>query len=103
MSEAFMVVVQLGLALGKRDMSKLPGCWEHQVDEQWWIALNPHDGNEKCSTGAAVPGFSIYIRFNEWPAGLIDPRSGVIAAGAAANEDSFIAAVQAATAKAEAR
>lgn len=34
------------------------------------------------------------IKFNGWPAGVIDPLGGIIAAGQAANEDSFIAAIE---------
>ena len=35
------------------------------------------------------------LTFNGWPAGIIDPMGGIIAAGAAANEDTFIAAIEA--------
>ncbi len=35
------------------------------------------------------------LKFNGWPAGIIDPAGGIIAAGEAANEDAFIAAIEA--------
>ena len=41
-----------------------------------------------------LPPFCFKITFNGWPAGLIDPRGGVIAAGTAANEDVFIRDIQ---------
>jgi hypothetical protein len=34
------------------------------------------------------------IKFNGWPAGIIDPAGGIIAAGGIANEDAFIAAIE---------
>lgn len=48
----------------------------------WKIALNGKD-------------FQAKIEFNGWPAGIIDPHGGIIAAGEAANEDTFIAAIEA--------
>lgn len=92
--KAFAAVVELGLALGKRNMGSDPGCWEHQVDERWWFALNPHDDQTECSQGAKVPPFSIYVQFNGWPAGIIGVSDGVMAAGELANEATFIEALR---------
>lgn len=97
---AFGVIIQLGNALGVRDINQLPGCWEHAVDDQWRIALNGH-GDERTAFGrATVPPYHIYVEYNGWPAGLIGPAGGVIAAGDGATEDTFIAAVEAARDKA---
>ena len=94
-SEAFVAVAELGFALGLRDIAKLDGCWEYQIDERWWIALNAHDQPVACSTGAEVEPFSIYVEFNGWPAGIFSAQGGVIAAGEAANEEAFLAALRA--------
>lgn len=99
-SEAFIAIMNLGEALGVREIAKLDGCWEHRVDDQWFIVVNGHSEPTKCSTGAGVPPFSAYIEFNGWPAGIIHPHAGVIAAGTEANEDAFIDAVNAATRRA---
>lgn len=95
--EAFGAVAELCLALDAAPLTKYPACWEHQIDSQWWIACNGHDEKKKCSREAEVDPFSIYVEFNGWPAGIFNPFGGVIAAGAAANEDTFIAAVKKAT------
>ena len=102
-SEAFATIVALAERLGVKRINELPSCWEHQIDEQWWVAINAHQQEIACSTGAPVPPFHAYVTFNEWPAGLFSPRGGTIVTGEAANEATLIAAVNAAIARLEAR
>jgi hypothetical protein len=103
-SEAFNAVVDLALSLGVRSIKDLPACWEHQVDEYWFIAINGHNApkfaRQTASGETEVPPFHCYIEFNGFPAGLITPYDGIIAAGSVANEDAFIAALKCATDKA---
>ena len=87
---AFARVVDLAQALGVRAINTLDGCWEHQVDEKWWVAVNGHREPVKCSTGAEVPPFHCYIESNGLPAGLLTPRGGQFMGNC---EDGFIAAV----------
>jgi hypothetical protein len=94
LTHAMVEIVDLAARLGVAQINKLPGCWELQVDAQWWIALNGHSEPTKCSKGAAVPPFHAYVEFNGWPAGVIGCHAGTIAAGAAANEQAFIEAVK---------
>ena len=92
---AFVKIAALAKADGIVSTNNLPGCWERQIGD-WWIAVNGHDKPVKCSHGGTVPIFNAYLEFNGWPAGVIDPFGGLIAAGDGANEDSFIAAIDAA-------
>jgi len=101
-SEAFSLIVTLALATGAKSIVDLPGCWEHQIDAQWWVAVNGHKKPRMCSTGTDVPPFTAYLTFNEWPAGFIDVHGGILAAGAAANEDTLCEALVAALAAASA-
>jgi hypothetical protein len=94
MSESFFEICQLADRLGVSNIGNMTGCWEHAVDEHWWMAINGHASEMKCSRGATVPAFHAYIEYNGWPAGFISPNGGIIAAGAAANEDAFIAALK---------
>ena len=32
--EAFARLAELGGALGVKDINRLPGCWEHQIDRK---------------------------------------------------------------------
>ena len=95
-SEAYYALAEYGLSLGVENLAAIDGCWEHQIDERWWVAANGHREDQQCSHGVAVPPFHWYIEFNGWPAGVIGPFQGVIAAGEAANEDAFLAALKAA-------
>lgn len=93
-SEAFVEVVKLAERLGAIPINSVGGCWEHQIDDHWWIAVNGHAEPVKSSRGPVVSPFIAYLEFNGWPAGMIHPYGGTIAAGALANEDAFINAVK---------
>jgi len=95
--EAFVRMAELAGALGVSRINELPGCWEHQVDAKWWISVNGSKDLRRNSDGIELSPFSMAVKFNGWPAGIIDLAGGVIAAGECANEDTFIAALQAAT------
>ena len=98
-AEAFAKLGEIGKAFGVKNINKLPACWEFQIDEQWWVAVNAHHENRDTSEGDTVPPFHCYIKYNGWPAGLIYSSGGIIAADEDANEDTFIAAIDAAIAK----
>lgn len=93
-SEAFVRIAELAAALGVKDINQLPGCWEVQVDGRWWLAMNGHSHMVKASDDAEVPAFSAWVKFNGWPAGMVSPSGGIIAAGRSANEDTLIAALK---------
>ena len=98
-SAAFMAVADLCIALGGAPLHKHEGCWEHQVDEHWWIAVNGHPEPrlmQKHPELQPVQPFHAFIEWNGWPAGIMTAYGGVIAAGECANEETFIAALRAA-------
>ncbi len=90
----FMLLAKLAEKDGAAPLHKHDGCWERQIGE-WWIAINGHRDERKCSHGAPVPPFNCYCEFNGWPAGLFGPYHGIIAAGSIANEEAFAAAIEA--------
>lgn len=69
------------------------------VDEHWTVFVNGSDA-PVTHHGCEVPRFHMYVEFNGFPAGLFSPYGGIIAGGSAANEDTFIAAIEAAIASA---
>jgi hypothetical protein len=94
--QAFDLIAQLAIKLGAAPMSKHSGCWRHAVDEHWTIVLNGHEHDQKHE-GVTVPPFHCYVEFNGFPAGLFHPvAGGLIAAGSAVNETTFLAALRAA-------
>ena len=77
-------------------MNQYDGCWECEIDPRWHVAVNGHKDAREATDTTSVPPFSAYVKFNGWPAGIIDPFGGCMAQGAIANEDTFIEAVEAA-------
>lgn len=62
---------------------------------EWEIAFNgTGEQKNKTEEHPALPPFNAFVKFNGWPAGIIGPDGGPLAAGAAANEDTFIAAIE---------
>ena len=95
-SEAFAAIVDYAVQHGAKSIKDLEGCWEATVGE-WFFALNGHGEATTCSRGADVEPYGVYLEFNGWPAGTLNAHSGLMAAGAAANEDTLIAALREAT------
>lgn len=97
----FGAIAELALALGVRDLCQRDGCWAHQVDDRWWLAVNGKREPQSVVVTArggggeevSVPQYSAVIYYNGWPAGIVDPFGGVLAAGEGANEDTFLAAL----------
>ena len=87
-----LFVYELNL-LGYEDLQVYPGIFAVQVDDLWEIATHAQAGPID-----RLPPYTIRIRFNGWPAGVLDAGGGVITAGVAANENAFIAALDAALA-----
>lgn len=93
--EAFAVIADLCIALGEEPLTKHPGCWECVIDARWKIAVNGHPKAQKCSLSEIpIEPFHCYVEYNGWPAGIFNPYGGTIAAGEAANEHTFIAALR---------
>ncbi len=99
-----MAIADLAQALGAAPLTKHAGCWEVQVDSNWFLAVNGHRAPVPTTTLAAafdVPPFHAYVEWNGWPAAVIHPLAGgPIVAGSLANEDSLIEALRAAAEKA---
>lgn len=93
-SEVFAKLADLAIALGITDINKLEGCWEHNVDEHWFITINGHNKTIKNSKDVEVPAYHCYVEFNGWPAGIFSPFGGAICAGKLANEDTFLDAIK---------
>ncbi len=80
MNLAFLGCCALALKDGSKPL--LPGVTYDRTVGLWEISLDGANLQAK-------------LKFNGWPAGIIDPRGGIIAAGSAANEDTFITAIEA--------
>jgi hypothetical protein len=95
-SAVFAGIVELAIAKGAQSIRDLPGCWEMQIDAEWWVAVNGHAETTPCSHGAEVAPYTAYLEYNGWPAGIVNPKGGIVAAGEAANEGTLLRALEAA-------
>jgi len=93
---AYDLIAQLAVALDAHPLHKHEACWEFSVDENWYIAVNGHDKPRLCSNGVSVDPYTAYIAWNGWPAGILGPSGGPIAAGRLVNEQALCEALQAA-------
>lgn len=93
---------------GTLPISKLPGLWKRKLDERWTFWVNGHmDGPRKVEDGdQGGQGFEVhpgdvFVEFNGWPAGSFSliTGEGIIAAGAAANYETFCDALRGALAE----
>ena len=92
------LVVELALKCGAP--KPLTVLWTCEVDDHWAVALNGGDEDAKwCSF--TIPRFHCAVTFNGFPAGLFHAFGGQIAAGRAANETTFCAALRRALAREE--
>lgn len=93
-NEVFSRIIDVLLARGFKSIKDLPACAETKIDEHWEVAVNGHDFPIACSHGVKVPPFTAYLQFNGWPAGLVTPYDGTMAAGQLANEEALLAALR---------
>lgn len=92
--EAFVGIAKLAIKDGVVNLSDRDPCVYERSFGAWRIELNGSNTAIEWK-GRTIPPFSAIVEFNGWPAGLIDPGGGIIAAGEAANEGAFISAIEA--------
>lgn len=89
----FLTMGALCHARGLTPLNRHPGAIKVRVDEHWTFWVNGSAGQVTVAGGLGLPRFNAYVEYNGWPAGIIGPAGGVLAAGEAANEDTFRAAI----------
>lgn len=90
-SEAFALITDWAIALGAAPLNKHVGCWEHQLGDEWLIAINGHRTPTKATCGMEVPPFHAYVEHAGWPGGLLSPFGGVVLGHGTEMEDALIA------------
>ncbi len=90
-----VLVARLADRDGVSNLAARPGLWQRVVDEHWTVYVNAHATEQRTDGDAPVSAHSCYVEFNGWPAGAFNAYEGWFAAGRLANEDAFLAAVEA--------
>lgn len=96
--QAFVLIAELLLAMGELPTST-PKRITLALDDVWRIAFNATPADQ-CIDHCMVPAYHCTIWFNGWPAGIVGPYGGCIAAGDAANEAAFLDALRGRTRRA---
>jgi hypothetical protein len=103
-SAVFMGIANLATAMGIEKINEIPGCWEHQIDEKWWVSLNGHKTPMTNSKGNLVQPYNAMLMYGDWPAGIVTPYGGAlmccVGVDTGETEDALINALDVATAKA---
>lgn len=71
--------------------------WERKIDKHWKIVVNGYNKTKELR-GVKIPAYHIYVEFNGFPAGFLNPFDGIICAGKEANIERFIGALETAIA-----
>lgn len=91
-------ILKLMQAHGLTAINQLPGAAEVRIDEQYHLAVNGHDVDIQVQPPEAMvtilPPYHFAVWYNGWVAGIFDPFGGSFAAGGAANEELFCAAIE---------
>lgn len=108
LSAAFVLIAQLALVAGNgQAINRLPGAWSYaftSTDERgaewrWQIAVNGHREPvlNPFAVRTTIDPFDAHVHVNGWPFAVINPYGGSMGHGEGANEDTFIAAIEAET------
>lgn len=89
-SGSFVAMMHMAERLGVKDMHRMKRCWELQVDEHWWIAVNGKPIAIKCSKGQEISPYHMYVEYDGNVAGLVNVKLGKFVAYKDANEKAFI-------------
>lgn len=104
-SEVFCKIIALHEAEKRPPLNGTIAIYD--IGGNWFIAVNGAENEQAFQRNArdgvplpeaSIPPFSALVYWGDWPAGIIDPYGGCLAAGESANEDTLCAALDAAIA-----
>ncbi len=100
MNEAYIKACEfIRFIAGKSLIELTDKKWVGNIDKNWIIAIHANKDKEiefkpEGTMGGKAKFGIMLVWFNGWLAGMLDPYSGIIAAGKFANENTFIEAIE---------
>jgi hypothetical protein len=85
---------ELAMANGAENINLDAGCHELAVDEDWWLAINPHDRPRRCSRGLVIKPLQIYFEWRGRTAGFVTRSGGMLACSKDVNEARLLVALE---------
>ena len=82
LTDIYCTVAELALAMGARDIGRMPGCWEVDLDEGWYLAVNGHPfevgAGPVDGEWGQVPARMAAVWCEGVLVGYVDPWQGVV-------------------------
>lgn len=76
---SFLLCCQIGTLCGQKSLKDLPGCWEHQLDDDWLLSFNGHMHEVVNSGGHPVPAMTVVLQHSGALAmAIIAPSGGIV-------------------------
>jgi hypothetical protein len=82
-NEAWQAICDIAAKEKTGPLNELPGLY-HIIAGKWQLWINGKQ-SPLITDGVTVQPFHAYVEHNGWPAGIMTPNSGEIAAGSLAN------------------
>ncbi|PCJ11113.1 MAG: hypothetical protein COB04_19610 [Gammaproteobacteria bacterium] len=73
LEDVFVKVLELAHVRGLRDLEKVPGCFELQVNSEWAIVFNPHKIPIMLPNGVDLPAWHMVIEKQGDFLGIVNP------------------------------
>jgi hypothetical protein len=100
-TEVMDALAELHISRGLPPLNELPTPYEYGKIGKWELVINGsrEDATWSREEGAVtIPPFTLYVEYNGWPAGMINPYEGeILAADGEANEQGLIEAIRGGT------
>jgi hypothetical protein len=83
LTDVYCTIAELALAMGALDSREMLGCWEVDLDEGWFLAMNRHSYEVEArpvdGERAMVPGGMVAVWYEGVLVGYVDPWQGLVA------------------------
>ena len=87
-------ICRITRALDVQPLGDKPGVWEHQINDDWRLSINPHDKAEARDDNIPLPPYHFLIEYCGFPFALFSAFDGIIGKGAVANDCNLIDALK---------
>lgn len=84
-SEAFVVLAELCVAVAGEGIARRPGIFEYQIDADWSLAFNGSTHEARTLRDIEIPPLHFYLECRGWPAGYVGMDGGMLLAGGEAD------------------
>ena len=82
---AMVLLAEYACAIGAAPINTLPSVWTHEIDPEWFVAVNGHKTPRSYTDPSGVMHwcnpFEAHVWRRGWPAMILSPVDGFVAGG----------------------